>query len=77
VGSHGCASAGKAGKPFVILFTSNISSPWALELATLLTERQTCVDRSWPMTFDACTCDSNNCPAFVECRIEAGWDDTK
>jgi len=28
------------------------------------------------MTFDACTCDSTIAP-FVECRIEAGWDDTK
>jgi len=41
-----------------------------------LTERQALTDRTQPMTFDACTFDLTDA-AFVECKIEAGLDDTK
>jgi len=38
--------------------------------------RQILADRTQPMIFDACTFDLTAAP-FVECRIEAGLDDTK
>ena len=70
------ASAGKDGKSFMEVFTLKHLLTSGARASNSFTERQTCMDRSWPMTFDACNCDLMIAP-FVECRIEAGSDDMK
>src|SRR5882724_6768494 len=71
-----CASTGKTCKSFMVIFTLKHLLTSGAKASKSSTERQTCVDRSQPMMFDACTCDLMIAP-FVECRIEAGLDDMK
>src|SRR5882724_1656278 len=71
-----CASAGKTSKSFMVIFTLICLLTLGARASNSFTERQTCADRSWPMMFDACTCDLIISPC-VECRIEADLDDMK
>src|SRR5882724_5950477 len=71
-----CDSAGKARKSFVVVFSLKCLLASGARASNSSTERQTLAGRTWPMTFDACTCDLTIAP-FVECRIEAGLDDMK
>src|SRR5882724_8578468 len=61
---------------FVVIFTLKHLLTSGARTSNSSTERHTCMDRSWPMTFDACNCDLMIAP-FVECRIEVGSDVTK